>query len=46
MRDLQARANRCNLLLITRNEQIGGSSPLVGSFESAYEPNTGSQVSL
>jgi len=31
MRDLQARANPCNALFITRNEQVSGSSPLVGS---------------
>jgi hypothetical protein len=31
MADLQACANPCNNLFITRNEQEGGSSPLVGS---------------
>jgi hypothetical protein len=33
MEDLQARANPCNPLIITRNETLGlsGSSPLVGS---------------
>jgi hypothetical protein len=31
MRDLQTRANPCNALWITRNEQVSGSSPLVGS---------------
>jgi hypothetical protein len=31
MRDLQLRANSCNTLTITRNEQVSGSSPLVGS---------------
>jgi hypothetical protein len=28
--DLQAHANSCNALIITRNEKISGSSPLVG----------------
>jgi hypothetical protein len=36
MRDLQTRANRCNALFITRNEQARGSSPLVGSFLCLY----------
>ena len=31
IRDLQARATPCNALFITRNEQVSGSSPLVGS---------------
>ncbi len=31
MGDLQARANPCNTRIITRNEQVSGSSPLVGS---------------
>jgi len=31
MRDLQAWANPCNASIITRNEQVSGSSPLVGS---------------
>ena len=36
MRDLQARANPCNTLFITRNEQESGLSPLVGSLQAAY----------
>jgi hypothetical protein len=35
MGKLQARANPCNAPFITRNEQVGGSSPLVGSLELA-----------
>ena len=31
MRDLHARASPCNTGLITRNEQVSGSSPLVDS---------------
>ena len=31
MGDLQVRANPCNTHWLTRNEQVGGSSPLVGS---------------
>ena len=31
MRNLQACANPCNGLFITRKEQVSGSSPLVGS---------------
>jgi hypothetical protein len=31
MRDPQARANPCNTSIITRNEQVSGPSPLVGS---------------
>ena len=31
MRDLQEPANPCNALWLTRNEQVSGSSPLVGS---------------
>jgi hypothetical protein len=31
MRNLQSCAKPCNALLITRNEQVSGSSPLVGS---------------
>jgi hypothetical protein len=31
MRDFQANANLCNTLFLTRNEQVSGSSPLVGS---------------
>jgi hypothetical protein len=31
IRDLQASANPCNARPITRNEQVSGSSPLVGS---------------
>jgi hypothetical protein len=31
MQDLQARANPSSTLFITRNEQEGGTSPLVGS---------------
>jgi hypothetical protein len=31
MRDLHARASPCNTGLITLNEQVSGSSPLVGS---------------
>ena len=30
MRDLQAPANPCNTLFLTRNEQVSGSSLLVG----------------
>jgi hypothetical protein len=36
MRYLQACASPCNALFITRNEQVSGSSPLVGSLEPAY----------
>jgi hypothetical protein len=36
MRDLQLQANPCNARWITRNEQVSGSSPLVGSLFSAY----------
>jgi hypothetical protein len=31
MGDLQTHATPCNALFITRNEQVNGSSPLVGS---------------
>ena len=31
MRDLQVPAHPCNALVITRNEQVSGSRPLVGS---------------
>ena len=31
MRHLQTRADPCNVRVITRNEQVSGSSPLVGS---------------
>jgi hypothetical protein len=33
---LQARTNPCNARWITRNEQVSGSSPLVGSLFSFY----------
>jgi hypothetical protein len=36
MGNLQARANLCNTLFITRNGQVSSSSPLVSSLESAY----------
>jgi hypothetical protein len=35
MGNLQARANLCNTLFITRNGQVSSSSPLVSSLESA-----------
>ena len=31
MGDLQPRANSCNILIITHNEQVSSSSPIVGS---------------
>jgi hypothetical protein len=32
---MQTRANSCNVLVITRNEHVSGSSPLVGSLFSS-----------
>src|SRR5215211_1560777 len=40
MRDLHARASPCNTGLIIHNEHVSGSSPLVGSFNSAYVSRT------
>ena len=36
MRDMQSCANPSNAYWLTRNEQVSGSSPLVGSLDSAY----------
>jgi hypothetical protein len=45
MQDLQPRANLCNALFITRNEQVSGSSPLVGSlFCRHLQENIGRKV--
>jgi hypothetical protein len=35
MGDLQPSANPCNARILTRNEQVSGSSPLVGSLKPA-----------
>jgi len=35
-RYLQTRATPCNAYWLTPNEQVSGSSPLVGSFDPAY----------
>jgi len=35
MEDLQLWANPCSTHWLTRNEQVGGSSPLVGTFFSS-----------
>ena len=40
MRHLQARANPGSTLFIFRNEQVGGSSPLVGSPEIGFVGHT------
>ena len=47
MRGLQPRASRCNARPITRNEQVSGSSPLVGSlFLPIDKPNTREEETL